>query len=158
MKRGRLRVIGRWGVWVVTALVLVSIPVSAWVEPFVYARPSSSGNGTTNAISLDLNSGSFTLYHGPQWAKQGPALIEFRRHSGSTLGKWWSSPRVFAGGHVTFIPLIWPAVLFCSLSFYMWFRRRGSVIDSGCCECGHSLAGLGRGVCPECGEGEKSED
>jgi hypothetical protein len=131
-----MRSIGRWGVWVCTALVLISIPVSVWVEPFVYARPSSSGNGTTNAISVDLNSGSVTLFYAPQFAPQGPALIELRRHSGSSLGKWWSLPRVFAGGHVIFIPLIWPAVLFSSLSFYMWHRKRGSGIDSGCCECG----------------------
>ncbi len=63
MKRGRLRSIGRWGVFVVTGLVLVSIPVSVWVAPSIYIRyEKSDAKQTVKPWWLNLVDGRFVWY------------------------------------------------------------------------------------------------
>jgi hypothetical protein len=180
MKRGRLKSVGRWGVWVFTALVLISIPVSVWVKPglFIqYERPDAAR--VLESWSLHLIDGRVVwLSDKPQtsagWIARNPRfgaqLVEadpgwrvwvgvevdrvgFHRFSGSWLKPTVERHQVF--GSWIGVPLICPAVLLLVWSgVLIWnptMRRR---LKKGCCEaCDYSLAGLDGGVCPECGEG-----
>ncbi len=179
MKRGRLRSIGRWGVFVVTGLVLVSIPVSVWVKPggrlagWRYQDPNNLRILETMYVfqMSDLrirfvrDSG-----HSPRILWEAPPEEEWRfelwRHTGSSTSKleWWARPvlrsfRSLGRGAIREFdcPIVYPAFVMVGWSAWLiWNQRRRRQLNSGCCGgCGYSLEGLDGGVCPECGEGTK---
>lgn len=181
MKRGRLRSVGRWGVFAVTALVLISIPVSVWVEPGMsivgrqYQKPNTKQVLDT-LYFVDVVELRFRILHDPSHVPNllGGALPKdewrfyFWQNSGQAINRlgWLSRPvmRSFnspGGGILREIdcPLVYPAGLMMGWSVWLiWAPSRRRMKGLGrCAGCGYSLAGLDGGVCPECGGGEIQE-
>lgn len=170
-KRARLRGVGRWGVFLCTALLLISIPVSVWVAPHahvthhmgiskVWSVHLIEGRLLYFSISFDPNKGrtSDTQKHEEiesTWRFDfgtGP-IGNNTVQSGSG---WWKLPEFHNdyGIPTVDVPLVYLSVVMVGWSWWLvrGVKRRRRLV--GCCVgCGYSLEGLDGGVCPECGEG-----
>jgi len=169
----RLRWIGRWGVWVCTFLVLVSIPISVWVRPMVMVIGLHPDYKMT-MYGARLVNGRFIVERDPMYA----VTISFGIPKNSWTPQvltgvgsiarptpWWSAPSTGVGymgspgwHRWVEIPMVYLAVLMVAWSWWLvrGVKRRRWL--AGCCVgCGYSLEGLDGGVCPECGGGEKLE-
>jgi hypothetical protein len=171
--------VGRWGVWVFTAWVLISIPVSVWVEPEVFVwHEEGPPSHRLKPWSLHLIDGRIVWYSeiglsahivfvfgsseypkfvsDPGWR----ARVDF---GVSGFGMWtsggsWWVPRFYDDRPFAYrfdLPLIYPAVLMLGWSGLLYWNpgRRRRLVAGCCVGCGYSLAGLDGGVCPECGAG-----
>lgn len=175
-KRARLRGIGRWGVWVCTFLVLVSILVSVWVRPgaWVFAGANvlvgrsvlKKEMGTSQTAAVRVVGGQLCIRYSEFWPS-GRMPVK-----GVDAGMFWDSlyplmaPCKYGlvpnwGSTGTFnsyeaelnIPLIPMVVVLVFLSLWCW-KLKANRWGEGCCpKCGYSVEGLDGGVCPECGNG-----
>lgn len=169
-KREQLRGVGRWGVWVCTFLVVVSIPVSVWVQPMVMVV-GLHPNYTKTMFGIRIVNARLIAERDPIYAPNmifaAPPRTTWTPYvltgvgSNSRHVRWWSAPSTDTGAwgergphRWVEMPMAYVAVL---LMFWSWWLvrgvRRGRRL-AGCCEgCGYLLEGLDGGVCPECGEG-----
>ncbi|MBO6513042.1 MAG: hypothetical protein JJ974_03650 [Phycisphaerales bacterium] len=176
-KRQRLRGIVRWGVWVCTLLVLVSIPVSVWVVPSAGVNSRRVNLKPIDKVRwVELVEGrllfaslpAFDISKGRVLSDQ--ELSEFK--TGLTFSfrtepnrnrevrfhqAWWKPPKLFNNQFVAGldIPLVYLAALMVGWSWWLirGVKRRRQ-LTGYCQHCGYSLAGLDGVVCPECGTGE----
>ena len=161
--------------WVLTALVLVSIPVSVWVEPEIliqYEYPDTSQSVELRKLHLydgrfiylsNIAVGTANQLHqrhpnpipNPGWrasVRHGFKGVGYWTGDGS----WWLPKRYDFYGLVRWdMPLILPAVFMGVWCWWLiWTPVSSRRLKAGLCAgCGYSLAGLGGGVCPECGAG-----
>jgi len=172
MKRGRLRTVGRWGVWVFTALVLISVPVSFWAEPEVMVVYYHEAGSQKSMYGVWLVDGRLRVARDPvyqpnfldsrsletSWANRVTVEPGFNTGQIHYRVSWWAAPTrqvpswIFGSRPQALdLPIVYPTVLLIAWSWWLVTRRRQ--LAAGCCVgCGYSLAGLDGGVCPECGE------
>ncbi len=170
-KRSRLRVCGRWGVWVCTGVLvgLLGVLLVFDLQVSVYhAKPSRLI--AAGMVRVDLEGTRFVievtdrLYGatGSDWSVDWSRRPADRSDGvGSRRDSWWwKRPFRFAYGNGRVlngqgldVPLVYPAVVMVVWSGWLYMGQRKKRRRAGCCaECGYSLEGLGGGVCPECGE------
>ncbi len=173
LRFAKTRLIGRWGVWVCTGLVLILIPVSVWAASGVGFQLAKSGQpyyphrvdvGVSRYRVVVQYYSSYRLHEG--FSSGDPlisgATVEWMdyRPFPPVISEWWAFPSYSTGGGSSGpmkrfeISLVYPSLLMVGWSLWLvrGVRRRRFV--EGCCvECGYCLEGLGGGVCPECGEG-----
>ncbi len=148
MRRGKLRVVGRWGVFVV-ALTLVVVGTASFV---------SYGEATlVRSVRLNWWDGNLSAIWGERSGASG-ALVSLDELSVSvgfhSRGLGFSSAGVLIPGHYVFAVGVGLLVIVGIIRFEHWLSRVG-LESIECKTCGYSLVGLGGGVCPECGEGTK---
>lgn len=168
MKRGLLRSVGRWGVFAVTALVFVVIPVSFFVRPGVsvmYEHSNAAQTIQPRAIGFSRGSivyqSTYTFDGAYQGGPKNPGWRwSFRWHSiydqGWARGATWWKPH-WTDAQPMGLQIDFPLLYFCVLSAMLSgtlirssYRLRHAQFGS-CGVCGYSLVGLDGGVCPECG-------
>ena len=179
------RFIRPWGVWIFTTVLLFIVPVSFVIQPSVELQSGTLEFGTSR--SVHLSEGVLTYQRNlystiVDYVSPGPTAEDLARlrqkrrvlrwNSGRGIQiigrnpnpvpkpdwKWFVPSRPHASSFS--VPLVSPSVLFAILSYYSFLseRRRRRILAGHCGGCNYSLHGLDGGVCPECGEGEKSED
>lgn len=173
-ERSKFRIIGRWGVWVCTFLVLVSIPVSVWVQPMVMVVGLHPNHSKT-MYGARLVDGRLVVERDPVYfpnmISAAPPKTTWTPYVHTGVGpkdrknRWWPAPSTDTGAlgsrgwhRWVEIPMVNLAVLMVAWSGWLvrGVKRRRRL--AGCCVgCGYSLVGLEGGVCPECGGGEKLE-
>ncbi len=179
-KRTKLRGVGRWGVWVCTFLVVVSIPVSVWIVPSagvnsrrVNLRPIDKIRWVelvegrllfASLPALDVSKGRVLSDQELSEFKTG-LTFSFRTEPNRNRvvrfhQAWGKPPKLFNNQFVAGldIPLVYLAALLVGWSWWLWWGMKRQRWLAGCCEgCGYLLEGLDGGVCPECGEGSVCE-
>ena len=177
MKRGRLRLIGRWGVSFL-AVMFLGATVLSWfyhtgVE-YIYVHPYGSERyGDWNQHSVYIVDGRVwliridTAYPGwnyhfglsgfyKQLHPRDSSFKDSMSLDGNLFLGWKSIITSFGPGRQYYFSGFIPAGIFGLLAAIswrgVWLKRRLS--RKGCCDgCGYSLVGLDGGVCPECGGG-----
>lgn len=174
-KRSRLRGIGRWGVYV-GAVICSGLLVALWWVEFEWTlqrgRPAKLLGLESLRVHLEdtrlvvyFRQERLSPYSSEGWSvmwMHGPA----DRADGAGWLKessWWTRPFLFAhgdkrtlNGQGVDLPLVYPAALMVGWSVWLIRGARRRRRAEGCCTgCGYSLAGIGGGVCPECGANER---
>lgn len=148
---GRFKRVRRWSVYAATLVTISLIPISYWLNPFVYFITQSDRNNMSSFFLLDPCEGvwmsSWGSYRG---AKQGAPTVRglyFLNKNEAVPSAWYAFPRLQAG--YLKVPLVWPSIGLMTLSIIMWKRSRQA---NGCCtQCGYALEGLPTNTYPECG-------
>lgn len=177
MRRGKLRVIGRWGVCVAALFFCMALILSIFPRPrlyFIYTQSDAQYSATIR--SVHFTRGAFVLYTQPPFhsipldypetrpqPKPGWRFI-FRFKNDlvyapqiSQSYQSWFVPLYLnhlPSNQVWTLPLIYPATLFLlwSMRIGLKHKKQLRILEDRCVGCGYSLVGLDGGVCPQCGE------
>ncbi len=166
----------RWGVWIVSAILVIATITSFSLKPTLHLLAANDYGGTSYELKLyngvfvyqtygydyfvdDLEeySPSSKVRHVLKWSTgSSDSLIKFRvkKRMWFLPSRPWKAPFLDQPDDMSLgIPLISMTLLALGLGLYLLIpivqRRR---LVGVCPECGYSLAGLDVGVCPECGE------
>lgn len=175
MKRQRLRVIGRWGVWGCAVLVSLLAVSSIWLRVGIgiqipdvrrayEPRRVLIGVSNTHLWVQDYSRYSLRVgFSGGQPHTKGLRVEALNRdefpearfmdvllpaavHGGESRGSYQRYS----------FPLVYPMIVLLGWSLLLIYgchKRKGV---GCCCACGYSLVGLDGVVCPECGAGDDS--
>jgi|GEM_PF-1816176 len=176
-KRSRLRVYGRWGVWVCTAglLGLLGALLVYDLEVSVY-HSKPSGLIAAGMVRFELEDTRLVIEvtdrhigtSGSDWSVDWSRWPADRTDGVGWHGDswWWKRPFRFAYGNGIVLhgqgldlPLVWPAVVMVVWSGWIIRGGRRRRFAAGSCGgCGYSLEGLSGSVCPECGDGAGEDE
>jgi len=162
---GRCRCI-RWAVYILTALVLVGIPVSIWLpQTLVIDHTNASGN--QRVIFAELSGARINAEQSPMLPPTGTKGLHLQRIGASIVGTrapWWAMPsyQYFptpapAGAPPGIpawfveVPLIYPAMVLAGLSWLFIRAGRRHTAPGHCPGCDYDLSGTDAPICPECG-------
>lgn len=173
-KRSRLWRIGRWGVYVSMALLLIAIPLSIFVQPELVVRHEFIGP-VSDVLVLRV-----VGFKDGRIAFSSSQYSSLDTHDFTSVNKGWSCD-VYAGlnpsslGNVVSglivpwrkgvspsarwdVSLMYPMFVIAGCLWLLAVDRKYKAcrVAGQCTNCGYSLEGLDGGVCPECGDGVDS--
>jgi hypothetical protein len=144
----------RLGAYGLTLNMVVLIPISYWMNPFVYLIAQTESSTHSFYLSLDPCDGVWMSSWGTNTVtNQGVPPVRglyFLNKNEAVPSAWYALPHVQAG--YLELPLIYPLLAGLAISARLFFvsrRMRRGPCDCG--RCGYSLEGIDGGVCPECG-------
>jgi hypothetical protein len=161
--RSRASAVGRWGGLAAVVVIPFLWLASGWYlmsATFENQRMTPACGLYRGMLEMGLRTGP-AVGVTPSW---GAGIMSARKFDGETPGWWKGQPCRYWTADFSRMPGGGPRYFFLSINLWvlylavvamtavLWWRHRRA--RRGCCgKCGYDLAGIGAGVCPECGVG-----